>query len=61
MIVLGIFGLIYEFTSLGPQFWGAHSAARGLEVQMQAGTDARQSTAYVFLAECANRKVWIFR
>ena len=57
MIILGVVGLIYEYTSLGPQFWGAHTTARGLEVQMQVGADARQSMAYAFLAECVNRKV----
>jgi hypothetical protein len=57
MIIFGIVELDYEYTSLGPQFWSAHTAARGLELQIQAGTDARQSMAYAFLAECANRKV----
>ncbi|KAN0115220.1 hypothetical protein V8E51_004764 [Hyaloscypha variabilis] len=56
MIIFGIVGLVYEYTSLGSQFWSAHTAARRLELQIQAGTDARQSMAYAFLAECANRK-----
>jgi hypothetical protein len=59
MLVFGIITLLYQFTSLGPQFQGAFAAASSLKVQIKGETDARQSNALEFLSICADRKVRI--
>jgi hypothetical protein len=58
MVILGTITLFYQFVSLVPAFQGALAASRGLQVQIEGENDSRQSLAYGFLSECANRKVW---
>ncbi len=41
----------------GAAFQGALAASRGLLVQIQSEVDSRQSLAYGFLSDCANRMV----
>jgi hypothetical protein len=57
MVIIGTITLIYQIVSLGPAFQGALAASRGLHVQIQSEADSRQSLAYGFLSDCANRMV----
>ncbi len=57
MIVFGIIGLHFQFTSLGPQIHGAYAAAAGLKIQTKGEADAGQNIAFAFQSTCMNRKV----
>ncbi|PMD36769.1 hypothetical protein L207DRAFT_89910 [Hyaloscypha variabilis F] len=48
-VIIGILTLLYQFISLSPAF-------QALQVQIQGEVDSRQSVAYGFLSDCANRK-----
>lgn len=59
LLVFGTVTLVYQAISLIPAFQSAMSAAQALKLQGDTGTDGRQTLAYGFLQECANRKVRI--
>jgi hypothetical protein len=57
MVIFSTITLLYQLISLIPAFQGALAASQGLQLQVKGESNSRQSLAYGFLSECANRKV----
>ncbi|KAH7417646.1 hypothetical protein BKA64DRAFT_740118 [Cadophora sp. MPI-SDFR-AT-0126] len=56
MVIFGVITIVYQGISLIPAFQSSRSALRALSIQWQSARDSRQTLAFGFLQECANRK-----